>query len=287
MTAALAVAMLGSGCGSTAATKPPEAAGPDKPGAKKPGAKQPEPKQPEPMKPGPAQSPRIWTGSGDWEPAAGAFKEALAAGKVTAVAPPSQGPPSAEGDVVWEAGGRRTVAIITAAEALAALAGEGRDCPRCETIRVTGARLGTARIQTATGAATAPAWQFTVKGSAVPVTRVAFGAGVTVRPPPWNADDPPGGLRIDAATVTGTTLTAQFVGAPQPATLPSGMDCTAEVVASANAVVVIVMAHPFPGGQACRSIGAPRTATVRLAGPLGDRAVLEVQQGTPVPVTVE
>lgn len=222
---------------------------------------------------------------GDWEPAATAFKESLGAGKVAAVAP-LPGPPSAEGDVVWDAGGRRTVAIMTAGKALEALVGEGRECPRCETIQVTGARLGTVRIETATGAATAPAWQFTIKGSAVLVTRLAFAGGVTVQPPPWDADNPPGGLRIDAATVTGTTLTAQFVGAPQPATQPCGIDYTAEAVASANAVVVIVLAHPFPSEQPCLAIGAPRTATMRLAEPLGARAVLEVQQGTPVPVTV-
>jgi hypothetical protein len=34
----------------------------------------------------------------------------------------------------------------------------------------------------------------------------------------------------------------------------------------------------------CTSVGARRTAEVELAAPLGDRAVLEVVQGLPVPV---
>jgi hypothetical protein len=36
----------------------------------------------------------------------------------------------------------------------------------------------------------------------------------------------------------------------------------------------------------CDSAGALRTATVGLAQPLGERAVLEVRQGLPVTVTI-
>ncbi|WP_327011122.1 hypothetical protein OHA72_29915 [Dactylosporangium sp. NBC_01737] len=226
---------------------------------------------------------------GTWEEDRPTYKASLLAGKLAATAA-LPGAPRAEGEVTWDGGGRRTVAIIAADAALAELVGDGAgDCPECETIEVTGARLGTARINTTRGAATAPAWEFTLRGSAVLVTRVAFAAssGVTVEPPPWDADNPPRGLRIDAARVTGTTLTAQFVGSPRPATGPCGVDYTAEVVESANAVVVIVVSHPFPGERACTAIGGQRTATVQLAAPLGERAVLEVQQGTPVPVTVE
>ncbi|MEV4508465.1 hypothetical protein AB0K00_05860 [Dactylosporangium sp. NPDC049525] len=228
---------------------------------------------------------------GTWEDDNVMFKAALSAGKVTATGP-LPAAPRAEGEVTWDGGGSRTVAIVAAAEALAELVGDGAgDCPQCAPIEVTGARLGTARIRTTRGPATAPAWEFTVRGSAVVVTRVAFAAssGVQVEPPPWDANHPPGGLSIDTATVTGpgTTLTAQFVGAPRPATGPCGVDYTAEAVESANAVVVIVVEHPFPGEHACNALGGQRTATVQLAAPLGERAVLEVKQGTPVPVTVE
>ena len=37
---------------------------------------------------------------------------------------------------------------------------------------------------------------------------------------------------------------------------------------------------------ACTAVGAPRTATAELAEPLGNRAVLEVQQGLPVAVSL-
>jgi hypothetical protein len=226
---------------------------------------------------------------GDWELDKGMYKESLMNGRVAAVGP-LPGPPRAEGEVVWDGGGSRTVAIIAADEALAELVADGAgQCQDCATIEVTGARLGTARIQTGRGAATAPAWEFTVRGSAVLVTRVAFAAtnGVTVVPPSWDPYNAPGGLSIDSATVRGTTLTARFTGAPEPATGPCGIDYTAEVVTSAHAVVVIIVAHPFPGEHSCLGIGAARTAIVELGEPLGDRAVLEVQQGTPVPVNVE
>ena len=68
--------------------------------------------------------------------------------------------------------------------------------------------------------------------------------------------------------------------------MPCGEDYTAEAVESELAVVVIVTRHPHtpPFGEACSAVGARRTATATLAAPLHDRVVLDLQQGTPVPV---
>ncbi len=52
-------------------------------------------------------------------------------------------------------------------------------------------------------------------------------------------------------------------------------------------MVVIVTAHPNPFGAACRMNGTTRTAVAELARPLGDRAVLEVAEGLPVPVVLK
>ena len=49
-------------------------------------------------------------------------------------------------------------------------------------------------------------------------------------------------------------------------------------------VVVIVTEHRHGLFEACRLVGATRTAVVDLAAPLGERAVLEVKEGLPVPV---
>ena len=70
--------------------------------------------------------------------------------------------------------------------------------------------------------------------------------------------------------------------------MPCGEDYTAEAVESDLAVVVVVARHPHaaPFGAACSAVGARRTATATLAAPLGDRAVLDLQTGTPVPVVL-
>jgi hypothetical protein len=99
---------------------------------------------------------------------------------------------------------------------------------------------------------------------------------------------PPGGLPIESATTTTNSrqLTVTFTGTPQPGSKPCGADYSTEAVESASAVVVIVIEHPYPAGQSCAGVGARRTTTVDLAQPLGERAVLEVQQGLPVLLTL-
>jgi hypothetical protein len=122
----------------------------------------------------------------------------------------------------------------------------------------------------------------------VKVTRIAIAAGdgPAVQPPPWDANNPLWGLRIDSATGTigGLQLTVSFIGAPDGADKPCGADYAAEAVESDLAVVIIVTAHSNPSQGACRAAGATRTATAVLARPLGDRTVLDVMEGRPVPV---
>ena len=224
---------------------------------------------------------------GDWEVAVGDNnKRALMAGLVAAeVSQPTEAPPEAE--VRWPDGTTTTVPLISAAQALAAIqAGGGGPCADCAPLRITAARLTTRPIETSRGPATGPVWEFTIRGTAVTVTRVALAHPITVVPPPWNPNDPPVGLAIESAsgTVGGRELTVTFVGAPLPGDQPCGEDYTAEAVESDLAVVVIVTRHPHPALGGCSAVGATRTATARLADPLGDRAVLEVQQGLPVPV---
>jgi len=110
---------------------------------------------------------------------------------------------------------------------------------------------------------------------------------VTVDPPPWNANNPPQGIRIDSATGSADSkkLTVSFIGAPDGADKPCGADYTAEAVESELAVVVIVNEKRNPTPGACAAVGAIRTAKVTLEAVLGNRAVLEVQQGLPVAVT--
>jgi hypothetical protein len=233
---------------------------------------------------------------GDWEPSNGDNnKQALLAGRVEAdTALPETVP--APGTVVWEGGATLTVPLLSAAEALRQLVGRPEvraNCANtCTPLHVTAARLTTVRIQTTRGTATVPAWEYTLEGTAVRVTRVGVAGQsiVTMTPPAFDPTNRLVGIAIQSATTTsaGRQLTVSFTGAPGPANQHCGADYTAEAVESANAVVVIVIRHTNanPFGGACNAVGAFRTATVDLAQPLGDRAVLTATDGLPVPVTI-
>lgn len=228
---------------------------------------------------------------GDWEEPVGSNnKMALMAGKVVAVVGLSdEAPPAAE--VQWKDGSVRTLPTTSAAQALEDLQRSGvQDCPECDALKVTGAKLATAEIETSRGRAAVPAWEFSLQGTEVRVTRVAISAGATVSvsPPPWDPSDSPVGLSIQSASATmgGRQLTVTFVGAPDPGSKPCGADYTAEAVESSTAVVMIVVEHHNTTPAVCAAVGATRTAIAQLAAPLGDRAVLEVLEGLPVPVTL-
>jgi hypothetical protein len=204
---------------------------------------------------------------GDWELAVGSNnKAALSAGLVEAAAPLPPDVPS-PGEVRWEDGSTLQVPLISAAEALGEIHADGADCGGCTDLtplQVTGATLSTGRVSTSRGPATVPMWEFSVEGTAVTV-----------------------GTWIESASGSASSreLTVTFIGAPGPASEGCGADYTAEAVESSLAVVVIVIEHRNPLSGACSAVGAERTATVQLAVPLGERAVLEVVEGTPVPVT--
>ena len=187
----------------------------------------------------------------------------------------------------WLDGTKVDVNVLSAAATLEALVAAGSgECPDCTPLRVTEATLATALVETSRGPAEAPTWVFGIAGTSVRVTRVAVDESITVFPPPWNADDPPIGLRIDWAKGADDSrdLEVGFVGAPNDGSKPCGVDYTAEAVESELAVVVIVKEARNPTPGACTSVGALRTAAVRLESRLGDRVVLEVQQGLPVAV---
>jgi len=225
---------------------------------------------------------------GDWEEAVGNNnKPAALAGLVeAAVSLPAAIPP--DGELRWQGGSTATVRLISAQQTLSELKADGSgSCPECVPLQITAARLTSGPVQTSRGLAEAPVWEFTLKGTAVLLTRVAIADRVTLVPPPWDSNNPPVGISIDSATGTvgGRQLTVDFTGAPAPGDQPCGADYAAEAVESPTAVAVIVTEHPHSAfGEACTAVGARRTAEVELSAPLGERAVLEVREGLPVAV---
>ena len=132
---------------------------------------------------------------GSWEAAAEANNaKALRSGMVVTGDPlPEERPRRRE--VKWVDGSTVEVEVLSARQALDALIdGATTDCADCEPIRITDANLATGLVETSTGPAEVPMWVFSVRGSAVRITRIAVDGSVTVDPPPWAADDPPLGL---------------------------------------------------------------------------------------------
>lgn len=226
---------------------------------------------------------------GAWEDSNGDFKLSLLSGVVDAAASvPSNPPPP--GQIQWSDGSVSTVSLLSASQALDAIRADGtQPCPDCRVLKVTGARMTTQAVDTSRGSAIVPTWAFSVRGTAVEITRVAVAEVRSPVLPTWNPDDPPVGIWIRGAAIAADdrTLTVTFTGAPAPATVPCGEDYVAEAVESDLAVVVIVHRYRYRGGDGtiCALVGADRSATVVLAAPLADRAVLEVMQGTAVPVS--
>lgn len=225
---------------------------------------------------------------GGWEPAVGDNNApALAAGLLTAPTPLSDTRPG-RNHVRWVGGDSIDVDVLSAADALDDLIKEaGDECADCRPLRVTDANLATGLVETSKGPAEAPIWVFTIDGTAVRVTRVAVDPSITVVPPPFNADHPPAGISIDQATGTpgSRKLTVSFTGFEKPGSDRCGADYSAEAVESDLAVVVIVAARTLAAERSgCPDAGKTRTAAVTLVDPLGERAVLEVRQGLPVPV---
>jgi hypothetical protein len=224
---------------------------------------------------------------GDWEAAAGQNKAALYAGMVESPRALADETPSRD-KVKWLDGSTVDVNVLSAKDTLAALvAAATSKCDDCTPLEVADAQQATGLVDTSRGPANAPIWVYSIVGTAVKVTRVAVDKSVTVDPPPWNAEDAPVGISIDSATGTANSkkLTVTFIGAPDGADKPCGADYTTEAVESDLAVVVIVVEHANPAPGGCLAVGAIRTATVKLADVLGDRAVLEIKQGLPVSVT--
>lgn len=228
---------------------------------------------------------------GTWEPAIAAdATRAVAAGYFASDLPSGT---TTTGTVTWSDGTTRRVRVLSAADALARVVDVGRAtgaCDGCDRLRITGARLSTARVPTTRGTATAPVWLFTVGSSRVVLSRLAVDTpdGLSAAAPPWNSRNPPVGPAIVGAVVSpdGMLLTVGFEGAVRAAGQPCGKDYRAETAESVYAVVVIVVTLDRSQAEGCPQPAMDRRITVRLSAPLAGRTVLEDQQGQPVPTSL-
>jgi hypothetical protein len=229
---------------------------------------------------------------GDWEPAVGDDnKAALLAGLIEAAGPLPAAPDRR--DVRLHDGRTRPVRPLSAAETLdrakrAAMRDAPAACSGCRPLRVTGARLVSAALETVGGRATAPAWEFRLGGSAVRLVAVAIpDSAVTELTAFGRPEGQNGGSWVERADpVDGPALAVAFPAAPYGADRPCGADYTGEVVESARAVVVLlatIRVYESAANDDCPA-GVQRL-TIPLRRPLGDRVVLQLYTGIPVEET--
>lgn len=153
----------------------------------------------------------------------------------------------------------------------------------CVLLTVTGATLGTTTLRTSRGAATVPAWLFTIAGLSEPVARVAVAASaVTPVPSPSVPPAPqvPGLVSAqDLTGVEGNTLTYRLgVGACDTDITP--------LVYETDHVVVVGGSVTTPTEGACIAILKLQPVTVTLAKPLAGRPVVDAATGQPLTLTV-
>ncbi|MET7965369.1 hypothetical protein [Micromonospora sp. NPDC005305] len=150
----------------------------------------------------------------------------------------------------------------------------------CVPLTVTGVTLGSASVRTSRGAATVPAWLFTVEGLRVPVARVAVAPSAVGTAPEGIAPSRPADDGVVAATdlraVDGNRIdyrvgTGACDGPPTPLVLERDD-------------VVVLGAGVVRSTGACTMQLVMKPLTVTLKAPLGNRAVLDVASGTPLVV---
>src|ERR1035437_8646159 len=103
-------------------------------------------------------------------------------------------PPEApqDGKIQWPDGNTHAVPVISAQMAFSDMKAAGvSPCPTCTPLQITGARLMTATFQSSRGPALAPAWEFSLKDTAVKLDEVAVGTDFTAPPVPTTNDQPP------------------------------------------------------------------------------------------------
>jgi hypothetical protein len=187
---------------------------------------------------------------------------------------------------VFPAGPRQAAGfpVIDARQAVGLLRQQGSKQQVSTRLRVTAMRLASAVFDTDRGPRRLPAWQCTLAGVDAPAHVLAVAPASRYTPPAPITTGPAG---PNGATVghDGRTLTLAFIGAA-PGRDPCSAEYTAHTVESDRAVAIWVTQlppdRPADPGTACTLVGYGRTATARLAGPLGARVLIDAASAAPL-----
>jgi hypothetical protein len=231
--------------------------------------------------------------TGSWSPGHQAYRLGLDQRRIRVeVEIPDRSP--GDGVVTWHNGSSARTPVSSAKNAYERLLAGAMRCGNCpadgtmdgitpQPVTLTAVRLTTLVVETTRGEATVPAWQFSFAETRVRMlVAAAQAARVEPAPPGTGA-----GLPVLDASIApdGRALTVRFVGARASSRIPCGADYFGYPVESAKAVGVVITARGHSQRMTCTAEGYGREVTVRLAGPLAGRSVLELQGGTAVPIT--
>lgn len=208
-----------------------------------------------------------------------------------------------QGSVAFPDGSSLPVPLVSAADAYRALAVGGQpQCPTgsatapdaspgpdgsvsspagpCAVLTVTGAKLGTVTLRTSRGAATVPAWTFTIREMRDPMIRVAVAPQATTPVPELPA--PP--VEPDTwlvATQTLDRVTDRSV-AYQLGVGACDKDIRPLVWESADVIVVGGSVQPPEDDVACVAMLKLAPVKVTLTSPVGDRVILDAVTAQPL-----
>ncbi|MFD8424332.1 hypothetical protein [Streptomyces sp. NPDC059668] len=192
---------------------------------------------------------------------------------------PTAGP--AEGEVRWGSGDPLVLPLTTAREAYASVARGGDDGPH---LTVTGARPGAMTLATSRGPATVPAWLFTLEGYDTPLKRAAVTPSTLPRPPIGPQREVP---TSELAPLAGLVEVAGDGRSVRVAAGHGSCDDgpAVHVLETGGSVVLSAFVTGEREGP-CAGVLLRKEVTVRLAGRVGDRVLLDAFTGRPVPYGV-
>ncbi|MER7007581.1 hypothetical protein ABT297_31680 [Dactylosporangium sp. NPDC000555] len=151
----------------------------------------------------------------------------------------------------------------------------------CAQLTVTGAELGSTTIRTSRGAATVPAWLFTVAELPSPVARVAV-ADTEISPVPHPSVPP-----MDAELLVGLASASRLTGTQDlelTYTVDIGAceDAPSGLVYQTPDVVVVAALRGARTSRECVALLKRQPVTVRLDAPLGAAVVVDAVFGAPL-----
>ncbi|MFD5568576.1 hypothetical protein [Streptomyces cadmiisoli] len=189
--------------------------------------------------------------------------------------------PDEEGRVTWASGGSLTRPLMDARKAYETFGrtgGGSRDEPR---LTVTGARLGEMTLATTRGPATVPAWLFTLDGYDTPLKRVAVSPSKLPASPIRSAEESSGD---GPASLQGLVELSEDGRSATVIGLHGGCDDGPFVhVLETDGSVVLSASVVGRRDGPCTAQLEGSEVTVKLAGPVGDRVLLDAATGFPVP----